>query len=103
MQIIFQDPYASLNPRLTIEQALIEPMLVHSIGDTYPIEGIELLIFLKKWVFHLLIFYAIHMNFPEGKGNEFAWLVLLLLSLSLSFAMSAFQPWMFPFRHRFSI
>ena len=33
MQIIFQDPYASLNPRLTIEQALTEPMLVHGIGD----------------------------------------------------------------------
>ncbi len=32
MQIIFQDPYASLNPRLTIEQALIEPMTVHYLG-----------------------------------------------------------------------
>ena len=32
MQIIFQDPYASLNPRLTIEQTLLEPMLVHKIG-----------------------------------------------------------------------
>ena len=32
MQIIFQDPYASLNPRLTIEQTLTEPMLVHGIG-----------------------------------------------------------------------
>ena len=32
MQIIFQDPYASLNPRLTIEQALTEPMRVHQIG-----------------------------------------------------------------------
>jgi peptide/nickel transport system ATP-binding protein len=33
MQIIFQDPYASLNPRLTIEQTLIEPMIVHGIGN----------------------------------------------------------------------
>lgn len=32
MQIIFQDPYASLNPRQTIEQTLIEPLLVHKIG-----------------------------------------------------------------------
>ena len=32
MQIIFQDPYGSLNPRLTIESALIEPMEVHGIG-----------------------------------------------------------------------
>ncbi len=34
MQIIFQDPYASLNPRQTIEQTLIEPMLVHKIGSS---------------------------------------------------------------------
>ena len=33
MQIIFQDPYASLNPRQTIEQTLIEPLLVHKIGS----------------------------------------------------------------------
>ena len=32
MQIIFQDPYASLNPRLTMEQTLTEPMKVHGIG-----------------------------------------------------------------------
>jgi peptide/nickel transport system ATP-binding protein len=32
MQIIFQDPYASLNPRLTVEQALLEPMKVHGLG-----------------------------------------------------------------------
>ena len=33
MQIVFQDPYSSLNPRLTIEQALTEPMAVHNIGS----------------------------------------------------------------------
>ena len=33
IQIIFQDPYASLNPRQTIEQTLIEPLLVHKIGS----------------------------------------------------------------------
>lgn len=32
MQIIFQDPYASLNPRMTIGAALIEPMVIHNIG-----------------------------------------------------------------------
>jgi len=34
MQIIFQDPYGSLNPRLTIESALTEPMEVHGIGTS---------------------------------------------------------------------
>lgn len=33
MQIIFQDPYSSLNPRLTVGQAITEPMQVHGIGQ----------------------------------------------------------------------
>ena len=31
MQIIFQDPYSSLNPRITIGDAIAEPLLVHGI------------------------------------------------------------------------
>lgn len=31
MQIIFQDPYSSLNPRITIGEAIMEPMKVHGI------------------------------------------------------------------------
>ncbi len=34
IQIIFQDPYGSLNPRMTIESALIEPMKIQSIGSS---------------------------------------------------------------------
>jgi peptide/nickel transport system ATP-binding protein len=34
VQIIFQDPYSSLNPRLTIGEAILEPMTVHNIGSS---------------------------------------------------------------------
>lgn len=33
MQIIFQDPYGSMNPRMTIQTSLIEPMMLHGIGE----------------------------------------------------------------------
>jgi peptide/nickel transport system ATP-binding protein len=32
IQIIFQNPYASLNPRFTVGQIIIEPMQIHGIG-----------------------------------------------------------------------
>ncbi len=33
MQIIFQDPYASLNPRLSVRSIVSEPLKIHGIGD----------------------------------------------------------------------
>src|SRR4028119_48452 len=33
MQIIFQDPYASLNPRLSILSIVAEPLKIHGIGN----------------------------------------------------------------------
>ncbi|GGG36049.1 ABC transporter ATP-binding protein [Bizionia arctica] len=34
IQIIFQDPYASLNPRIPVGKAIMEPMKVHGIGKS---------------------------------------------------------------------
>jgi oligopeptide transport system ATP-binding protein len=33
LQMVFQDPYASLNPRMTVERILEEPLIVHKIGN----------------------------------------------------------------------
>ncbi|MEL6850962.1 MAG: ABC transporter ATP-binding protein, partial [Bacteroidota bacterium] len=33
VQIIFQDPYSSLNPRIKIGEAILEPMQVHGLGE----------------------------------------------------------------------
>ncbi len=32
MQIVFQNPYNSLNPRMSIGKIIIEPMLIHNVG-----------------------------------------------------------------------
>ncbi len=36
MQIIFQDPYGSLNPRMTVESTLTEPMVIHRSATAAP-------------------------------------------------------------------
>lgn len=39
MQIVFQDPFASLNPRRSVRQTLSEPLRVHGLGDEATIDA----------------------------------------------------------------
>lgn len=48
IQIIFQDPFASLNPRLTVGQAIIEPMKWHGIGTDNKDRKEKVLTLLKR-------------------------------------------------------
>ena len=48
IQSIFQDPLASLNPRLTIGKAIIEPMVVHKLYDNYSCRKSKALDILEK-------------------------------------------------------
>ena len=49
MQMIFQDPYASLNPRMTVSEIISEPLLIHGMANRSEIrEKVEYLLDLVK-------------------------------------------------------
>jgi len=48
IQIIFQDPYASLNPKLTIGQSILEPLTVHSLFENEAQRRVKVLELLNK-------------------------------------------------------
>ena len=57
MQIIFQDPYASLNPRMTIGRSVMEPMVIHKMYKTkeekiHKVEELLEKVGLKKEMLH---------------------------------------------------
>jgi len=70
LQIIFQDPYSSLNPRITIGKAITEPMKVHGIctsGEARNRKAIELL---KKVGLEEQHFYRYPHEFSGGQRQR---------------------------------
>jgi peptide/nickel transport system ATP-binding protein len=59
IQIIFQDPYSSLNPRLTIGDSLMEPLLVHHLYENNTKRRQKVLELLEK------------VNLPAGYFNRY--------------------------------
>jgi oligopeptide transport system ATP-binding protein len=63
MQMIFQDPYASLNPRMTVEQIVGEPLMVHNVAV-----GAEI----HERVKHLLDVVGLNASFADRYPHEFS-------------------------------
>jgi len=72
IQIIFQNPYASLNPRFIIGQILTEPMLIHGIGSSAQ-ESTELAFeMLQKVGLPEVSFYKYPHEFSGGQRQRIA-------------------------------
>jgi oligopeptide transport system ATP-binding protein len=63
MQMIFQDPYASLNPRMTIGEIIGEPLLVHGLATKHEAE---------KKVDDLLQLVGLNPSFANRYPHEFS-------------------------------
>jgi oligopeptide transport system ATP-binding protein len=63
MQMIFQDPYASLNPRMTVGQLVGEPLMVHNVAT-----GAEI----NDRVIHLLELVKLNPAFASRYPHEFS-------------------------------
>ncbi len=63
MQMIFQDPYASLNPRMTVAEIVAEPLSVHNVAT-----GKEI----QERVAHLLEIVGLNPSFAGRYPHEFS-------------------------------
>lgn len=70
IQIIFQDPFASLNPRMTVGNAIIEPMTVHKIGDSSKDRKERVIAILNKVGLDTASFYKYPHEFSGGQRQR---------------------------------
>ena len=72
IQIIFQNPYASLNPRFTVGQILIEPMRIHKIGTDDDDRARKALAMIEKVGLHADAFGKYPHEFSGGQRQRIA-------------------------------
>ncbi len=72
IQIVFQNPYASLNPRFTVGQILMEPMQVHKIGANNVERKQMALDLLEKVSLPAQAFYRYPHEFSGGQRQRIA-------------------------------
>jgi oligopeptide transport system ATP-binding protein len=72
MQMIFQDPYASLNPRMTVGSIIGEPLEVHNIGKSKKERQERVQELLKIVNSTPTSSTAIRMSFPAGSASASA-------------------------------
>ncbi|RBW59471.1 ABC transporter ATP-binding protein [Tenacibaculum sp. E3R01] len=70
IQIIFQDPFSSLNPRITVGKAIIEPMIVHNILTSNKERKEYVLSLLKKVGLEADHFYRYPHEFSGGQRQR---------------------------------
>jgi peptide/nickel transport system ATP-binding protein len=71
IQIVFQNPYASLNPRFTIGQTLVEPMAIHGIGASTAEREQRARTCWKRWAWTAAPSASTRTNFPAASAS--AW------------------------------
>lgn len=100
IQMIFQDPYASLNPRMKIKDILEEPLIVHQHGTKAErrkrVKEMRTLLDLILPTENVM-----RINSAAGKGAVSVLLEHLLRTQVLSLPMNQFRLWMYPFKRKF--
>ena len=72
IQIVFQNPYASLNPRFTVGQILVEPMVIHQIGKDEQERVQMAMALLKRVGMPEVSFYKYPHEFSGGQRQRIA-------------------------------